>query len=100
MRKNAVVTGASYGLGAVIASQLMADGYHVYGLSRSKPANDFLMFPEDYTWIECDISNADEVKVAFKHISTYIDVLVNNAGVFEHGSFNEFTKKRLTRLLM
>lgn len=87
MRKNAVVTGASYGLGAVIATQLMADGYHVYGLSRSKPANHFTMFPEDYTWIECDISSPSEVKSAFHRINDYTDVLVNNAGVFEMGSF-------------
>ena len=36
-KRNAVVTGCSYGLGAEICRKLIDDGYHVYGLSRSKP---------------------------------------------------------------
>jgi len=87
MRKNAVVTGASYGLGADICQKLMDDGYHVYGLSRSRPSQNIMMFPEDFTWIECDISKYDEVQLAFKQINQYTDILVNNAGVFTGGKF-------------
>ena len=41
IKKNAVVTGCSYGLGAEICRKLIEDGYHVYGLSRSKPPESF-----------------------------------------------------------
>lgn len=87
MRKNAVITGASYGLGAEIATQLISDDYHVYGISRTKPASHLMLFPEHFTWIECDISSSSEVKAAFAKINQYTDVLVNNAGVFEMGPF-------------
>jgi NAD(P)-dependent dehydrogenase (short-subunit alcohol dehydrogenase family) len=86
-KKNAVVTGASYGLGAEICRKLIDDGYHVYGLSRSKPPESLMRFPENFTWIECDISKYDEVKLAFKQIDQHTDILVNNAGVFTGGKF-------------
>ncbi len=86
-KKNAVVTGCSYGLGAEICHKLIDDGYHVYGLSRSKPPESFLKFPEDFTWIECDISSYDDVRLAFKYMNQYTDILVNNAGVFTGGKF-------------
>ena len=86
-KKNAVVTGCSYGLGAEICRKLMDDGYHVYGLSRSKPSDNMMNFPEDFTWIECDISSYDDVRLAFKYMNQYTDILVNNAGVFAGGKF-------------
>ena len=86
-KKNAVVTGCSYGLGEEICYKLMDDGYHVYGISRSKPPESFLRFPEDFTWIECDISSYDDVRLAFKYMNQYTDILVNNAGVFTGGKF-------------
>jgi NAD(P)-dependent dehydrogenase (short-subunit alcohol dehydrogenase family) len=99
MRKNAVVTGASYGLGASICQKLMDDGYHVYGLSRSKPSNSLMMFPEQFKWIECDISQYEEVQLAFKHINDWTDILVNNAGVFEMGTFASQNHKTIDKLL-
>jgi NAD(P)-dependent dehydrogenase (short-subunit alcohol dehydrogenase family) len=99
MRKNAVVTGASYGLGAEIATQLISDGYHVYGLSRTKPANNLLLFPEHFTWVECDISSSSEVKAAFHSINQYTDVLVNNAGVFEIGKFASQNTRSIDRII-
>ena len=87
IKKNAVVTGCSYGLGQEICRKLIDDGYHVYGLSRSKPPENLMRFPENFTWIECDISKPDEVKLAFKYTNQYTDVLVNNAGVFTGGKF-------------
>ncbi len=40
MQKAAVVTGASYGLGAAISNKLIEVGYKVYGISRTKPEID------------------------------------------------------------
>ena len=99
MRKSAVVTGCSYGLGLEIADRLIDEGYFVYGISRSQPPQKLYSYPDTFQWVECDISNADEVKVAFKHISTHIDLLVNNAGVFEYGSFNQFTTKKIDKII-
>ena len=99
MAKNAVITGASYGLGVEICKKLMDDGYHVYGLSRSKPSNYLMLFPEQFTWIECDISQYDSVQMAFKNINQYTDVLVNNAGIFEMGSFASQNHKMIDKII-
>lgn len=99
MRKTAVVTGCSYGLGYEIADKLISEDYFVYGLSRSQPPMDLYSYPDTFEWIECDITDAEEVKIAFKHIGSYIDVLVNNAGVFEYGEFGKFTSKKIDRII-
>jgi len=87
MRKVAVVTGCSYGLGHNISDRLIGEGYFVYGISRTKPSMDLFAYPDTFQWIECDISNARKVEIAFEKIGTYIDVLVNNAGIYEWGVF-------------
>lgn len=89
MRKVAVVTGCSYGLGYDIADRLIDEGYFVYGLSRTKPSINLFAAPDTFQWIECDIKCSEEVNIAFRQIGTYIDVLVNNAGVYEWGCFKD-----------
>lgn len=100
MRKVAVVTGCSYGLGHDIADRLIDEGYFVYGLSRTKPPVKLFSAPDTFQWIECDISKSDQVKSAFERIGTYIDVLVNNAGVYEWGLFKSyFTIEKIDRII-
>ena len=65
MRKVAVVTGCSQGLGYDICDRLIDEGYFVYGLSRSQPPMDLYSYPDTFEWIECDISNARKVETAF-----------------------------------
>jgi NAD(P)-dependent dehydrogenase (short-subunit alcohol dehydrogenase family) len=100
MRKVAVVTGCSYGLGHDIADRLIDEGYFVYGLSRTKPPVKLFSAPDTFQWIECDISKSDQVKAAFERIGTYIDVLVNNAGVYEWGLFKSyFTIEKIDKII-
>ena len=100
MRKVAVVTGCSYGLGHDIADRLIDEGYFVYGLSRTKPPVKLFSAPDTFQWIECDISKSDQVKAAIERIGTYIDVLVNNAGVYEWGLFKSyFTIEKIDRII-
>ena len=87
MRKVAVVTGCSHGLGYDIAGKLIEEDYFVYGLSRSQPPMDLYSYPDTFEWVECDISKSKQVEKAFEKIGTYIDVLVNNAGIYEWGVF-------------
>lgn len=100
MRKVAVVTGCSYGLGYDIADRLIDEGYFVYGLSRTKPPVKLFAAPDTFQWVECDISKSDQVEAAFKRIGTYIDVLVNNAGVYEWGLFKSyFTIEKIDKII-
>ncbi|MDA9421458.1 SDR family oxidoreductase [Bradyrhizobium sp. CCBAU 53380] len=76
--KIAVVTGASRGIGAAIASGLQDAGAAVFGLSRSGTA------PQGVTAIACDLSDDKAIESAFRAIAAQaerIDALVNAAGI-------------------
>ena len=74
--RTALVTGASKGIGAATCLRLANKGYEVYGLSRSKPGEEFRG-----TWIRCDLSNRDQLASELEALlaKTPIDCLVNNA---------------------
>lgn len=100
MRKNAVVTGCSYGLGWEITLKLIEEGYHVHGLSRTKPRSPAAqLFPESFTWHECNITSSTEVEKTFNQIGDYIDVLINNAGIFEIGDFLNTDIETIDRII-
>ena len=100
MRKVAVVTGCSYGLGYDITNRLIDEGYFVYGISRSEPSPNLSAYPDTFQWVECDIKCAEEVNIAFREIGTHIDVLVNNAGLYSWGLFKEdFTVKMIDDII-
>ncbi|MBQ8762174.1 MAG: SDR family NAD(P)-dependent oxidoreductase [Clostridia bacterium] len=78
MKKVAVITGASSGIGLAIANKLLEKDYIVYALSRTKPANDKIKF------FKCDVTDLENIKLAFEHIynkTNQIDAVINNAGM-------------------
>lgn len=92
MKKYALVTGGSRGIGAAIASQLAADGYHVIINYRSnaEAAKETLQAIEDAggegELLPFDVTEEHTVDEALeqweeRHPDAYISVLVNNAGV-------------------
>ncbi len=93
--KIAVVTGASRGIGAAIASGLNDAGANVFGLSRSGTA------PQGITALACDLSDDRAIKQAFLRIAAQggrIDALVNAAGISlaPAGADNELSRFRAT----
>lgn len=99
MRKVAVVTGCSYGLGLEIADRLIDEGYFVCGLSRTRPPQKLFSYPDTFQWIECDITKAEEVRNAFDKMGMFIDVLVNNAGVYEQGEFSSLIVREIDNMI-
>lgn len=85
-----VVTGGGQGIGRAIALRFAAGGYQVIILDRNRAsAEETATLAEQLgvraMALECDVSARDEVRSAFTCIEEeygYIDVLVNNAGVF------------------
>lgn len=78
MKKTALVTGASYGLGEAISNKLLTLGYKVYGVSRTKPSID----NENFFWIKADLLDNSELNTVPKHIDeSSLDLLINNAGI-------------------
>lgn len=90
--KTAVVTGASSGIGAAIAVDLLNAGVNVVGLARRKERVEALKESIAPTAtgtlhaIKCDLTNEDDIRQAFAWVNENlngVDILVNNAGIIK-----------------
>lgn len=92
--KIAIVTGASSGLGAAMATALVKENAKVYGLARNKEGLESLKAEIGTTFIPVplDISNRSAVNkwVSETFSADYIpDILINNAGAGSFGRIDE-----------
>ncbi len=104
--KVAVVTGASKGIGAAIAKSLAAEGASVvvnYGSSKKDADGVVSIIVEKggkAIAVQGDVSKASDVERLFAETSKAfgkLDVLVNNAGVYEFAPLEQITEEHFHR---
>ena len=100
MAKTIVITGAGDGLGRALARRFAKDGETVILLGRTlskvQAVADEIGAP--HLAVECDVGQPDSVRAAFKTISEIhpkIDVLINNAAVYEPFTLSEVTDEQI-----
>jgi short-subunit dehydrogenase len=87
--KTILITGATSGIGLVIANQLHQNGYKVYGTSRM-PEKFRTKFP--FEILELDITSEESIQKCMATLlakTSTIDALINNAGIGVCGSAEE-----------
>ncbi|HWB62707.1 MAG TPA: SDR family oxidoreductase [Chitinophagales bacterium] len=100
MNKTVVITGATKGIGRALAFEFAAQKFDLAVCARSKSdlgnlRNEIsLLYPGVNIMAQpCDVSKKDELQKFAEKINSqwqYIDVLINNAGIFLPGQvFNE-----------
>jgi 3-oxoacyl-[acyl-carrier protein] reductase len=104
--KVAVVTGASKGIGAGIAKSLAAEGASVvvnYATSKEgadRVVAEIVKNGGKAVAVQGDVSKASDVQRLFaetKKTFGTLDVLVNNAGVYEFAALGEITEEQFHR---
>lgn len=109
IRMNVVISGASKGIGKAIALKFAEEGHHLAICARNVSDLELLKneilgkYPDTDMYISAtDIRNEKQIKQfatdAVKHFG-YIDVLVNNGGVFLPGKISEEEEGALEKLM-
>jgi len=105
MNKNALITGASRGIGKAIAEAFAAEGYNLI-LTCSNTLPDLQALADNLTRqyeiscvpLQADMGNYDHVKKVFQQISS-LDVLINNAGISHIGLLTDMTVEEWQRIM-
>ncbi len=102
--KTLVITGASTGLGKVMALKFAQDGYKVCAIARSMEKLDDLasQVSGQIVAYTADVGDANQVNETFDKIYAEherIDVLINNASVFNSCNFHEEELSNIARLI-
>ena len=82
MKKVALMTGVSSGLGLALAKEFLSHGYEVYGLSRREPKE--LIQDANFHFQTCDLGQMSKVPHCLQSLLANIqniDIIVLNAGV-------------------
>jgi NAD(P)-dependent dehydrogenase (short-subunit alcohol dehydrogenase family) len=93
-QKTIIVTGASQGIGAAVASLFLERGYNVVGNSRNIIRKNDLPQSDKIALVDGDIgqkSTAEKIVATAMERFGSVDGLVNNAGIFFAKPFLEYT---------
>ncbi len=108
MKKTAIVTGATRGIGKGIAEMLLREGYKViatYGPDVESVPNcreEWKNFTQDFEIIKCDQSDSKEIKNFTENMKAnyqHIDCLVCNAGTTLRKSMTEIANEEWEKVM-
>src|SRR3954452_9263853 len=102
LRKTAVVTGASQGIGAGVVKAFVERGFNVVATARNVTRSAEVAASDRVALVDGDIGQpATAVRIVDAALSRFrsIDVLVNNAGIFFSKPFTAYTAEDIRSLV-
>lgn len=107
MKRTALITGASRGIGKAIAIALAKKGFNLVLLYRNsidkmKELESEIADKCDFISIQADVSKAEEIAKAFemgKQKFGFIDTLINNAGISHFAFFDNETQESYDKVM-
>ena len=104
--KVVIITGASYGLGNVIAKRVAEEGAKLAIIARSQDKlqqtqNELESSGTVCKYYTCDLTDSDSITNAVNNIKedfVQVDILINNAGIWYEGPTTEHPKEKITQL--
>ena len=82
MKKTALITGASRGIGKALTKKMLSENFYVIGTSRNELIKEFEN--QDFYSLKLDLSKPSSIEDAHREIFSrfsQIDILINNPGV-------------------
>ena len=100
MKKNILITGASKGIGKVIATGLKAEGHNIFLTSRNEALLKAVFEEVEATaYCACDLSNQNDIEKLAEFIEkNSIDILINNAGEYIYGGIEAMDYDKIAEL--
>jgi NAD(P)-dependent dehydrogenase (short-subunit alcohol dehydrogenase family) len=98
----AIVTGASSGIGLGLVKRLVADGYRVVANARQISTAQALQPSARLRLVDGDVAapaTGPRLVAAALEFGAGLDLLVNNAGIFVPGAFEEYTPEQYQRVV-
>ena len=96
--RRAFVTGGASGIGAAVATRLVADGAEVIIGDLNLEAADAHAKNIGAHAVQLDVADPESARTAIEDAGPF-DILVNSAGITDVGWFGDFTPERWRRLI-
>jgi len=91
LKKTALITGVSRGIGSAICMRFLENGYHVHGTHYTTDIDFADQYSDQLTIHKVDFKSKNETLSFIESLKNVkIDVIVNNAGMFEPENFTNF----------
>jgi NAD(P)-dependent dehydrogenase (short-subunit alcohol dehydrogenase family) len=106
VNRTVVITGASSGIGLALAAAYLKRGDNVVGNARTRErldqAKQQLGNPDNFLGVEGDIADPETAKKLFAQaVARFgkVDILINNAGIFNAKPFHTYSPREVERLI-
>ncbi|MHA2358073.1 MAG: SDR family NAD(P)-dependent oxidoreductase [Candidatus Heimdallarchaeaceae archaeon] len=102
IQKCVLITGAAHGIGKSITEYLAEKGEIVYAADVDSEALNNIAQSKNIIPIEMDVTNVESIQKAAEKVNSqteYLDILINNAGVFTGGPLVELDFHNLERII-